>query len=156
MFPDELDMRLLHELLADSRRSVRQLAKSLNESPSTIYNRVKRLKEKDIIKRYTIALDYTQLDMVTTAFVCIEIAATNGSSFNQEEIAKEISKIEGVYEVHLVSGEFDILCKIRANSIETIGEIVLKKIRRIKGVSRAKTNSVFKSVLEFGDLTSNV
>ena len=34
MFPDELDLRLLRELQKDSRRSVRQLAKSLKESQS--------------------------------------------------------------------------------------------------------------------------
>ena len=81
MFPDDLDYRLLHELKVDSRRSVRQLAKSLNESPSTIYNRVKRLESKAVIRRWTVTLDYEQLNLETTAFVfvCLDSQNTNGN-----------------------------------------------------------------------------
>lgn len=153
MFPDELDLRLLRELQKDSRRSVRQLAKSLKESPSTIYNRVKRLEERNVIKRWTIALDYSQLEINTTAFVLVEINGANGLNFDHREIATQIAKIEGVYEVHLISGEFDLLCKVRASTIEMIGDLVLNKIRNIRGVSKTMTNTVFRSVLQYGDIT---
>lgn len=147
-FPDELDMKLLQELLTDSRRSVRQLAKSLNQSPSTVYNRINKLKEKNVIKRWTIALDYKKLDLNTTAYVLVEVNAINGLNFNHQEIADEIAAIPGVYEVHLISGEFDLLCKVRAKTIEAIGDLVLNKIRNIRGVSKTQTNTCFKSIMD--------
>ncbi len=147
-FPDEIDIDLLNELLKDSRRSVRQLAKTLNMSPSTVYNRINKLKEKNVIKRWSISLDYNKLNLSTTAFVLVEVSGINGKSFNHQVIADEISEIKGVYEVHLISGEFDLLVKIRANTIENIGDLVLNQIRNIPGVSKTQTNTCFRSILE--------
>lgn len=154
MFPDELDIRLLKELRIDSRRSVRQLAKSLGESPSTVYNRVKRLESREVIKKWTICFDYDQLDLNTVAFISIALKSPTDSSSNQEhlrDMAKEISKIKGIYEVHLISGEFDLLVKVRSKSLKTIGQLVIEKLRAMPCVDKTLTNACFETILEEGE-----
>lgn len=47
--------------------------------------------------------------------------------------------IKEIVEVHPLFGEYDILIKIHADSIDQIGEVVLKKIRSLKGISDSKT-----------------
>ncbi len=153
IFPDELDLRLLNELRKDSRRSVRQLAKSLNQSPSTIYNRVKRLEVKDVIKRWTVNLDYSQLNLSTTAFILVKLNTfVNGEILDPRKIAKEISKIKGVFEVHLMTAEWDLIVKVRAKNIKEIGELSMQKIRTIPGVEKTVTNTCFETILENGDI----
>ena len=49
------------------------------------------------------------------------------------------SKISEIVEVHPLFGEYDILVKIECADIDTIGEIVIKKIRSMKGVMDTKT-----------------
>ena len=154
MFPDDLDYRLLHELKVDSRRSVRQLAKSLNESPSTIYNRVKRLESKEVIRRWTVTLDYDQLNLDTTAFVfvCLDPQNVNGKPQNLREIANKIKEIPGIYEMHFLSGECDLLLKIRSDSVKSVGQLVIDRIRQIPGVRNAATSLSIDVLLDEGEL----
>jgi len=62
------------------------------------------------------------------------------SPLYEKEVFKALDKeISEVVEVHPLFGEYDILIKIQTDSIDTIGEVVLKKIRSLKGVSDSKT-----------------
>ncbi|MHA2033157.1 MAG: Lrp/AsnC family transcriptional regulator [Candidatus Kariarchaeaceae archaeon] len=153
---DELDNKLIRELKLDSRRSVRQLAKSLNESPSTIYNRVKRLEAKEIIKKWTVTLDYAALNLDTVAFVFVSLGATDQTKtngrFSRHSIVEQLKRIEGVYEIHFVSGDADILVKIRADSIKSIGSIVMNEIRTLPGVVSTTTNTCFESMIDETDV----
>lgn len=150
---DQLDLRLLKELRVDSRRSVRQLAKSLDESPSTVYNRVKRLENRKVIKKFTICYDYEQLDMSTVAFIFVALKPPEGRTTQNyiRDMAKEISQISGVCEVHLISGEFDLLLKVRSKSLKTIGEFVIDELRSRLYVEKTLTNACFETILEEGE-----
>jgi len=49
------------------------------------------------------------------------------------------NQISEITEVHPLFGEYDILVKIQCNDIDQIGEVVIKKIRSLKGVMDTKT-----------------
>ncbi|NJF24029.1 Lrp/AsnC family transcriptional regulator, partial [Thermococcus sp. GR5] len=55
---------------------------------------------------------------------------------------------EGVYEVHIIAGEWDLLIKVRAPSSEEVGKIVVDKLREIKGVGQTVTMVSFVTVKE--------
>jgi len=154
MFPDELDLRLLKELKSDSRRSVRQLAKSLNESPSTIYNRVKRLEAKSVIRSWTVNLDYEQLEMDHIAFVFVTIDTNflNGTNHSLRDIIDKIKNVVGIHEMHLLSSEYDLLLKIRGDCAKNIGRLVIEKIRQIPGVSKTVPALSLETIIEEGEL----
>lgn len=48
-----------------------------------------------------------------------------------EEVLQNLIKIEGIEEASLVLGEYDIHCKIRANSMKKIREVIAK-IRKLR------------------------
>ena len=52
---------------------------------------------------------------------------------------EKLSNIPEVVEVHPLFGEYDILVKINCVNIDAIGEIVIKKIRSLKGITDTKT-----------------
>jgi DNA-binding Lrp family transcriptional regulator len=82
----------------------------------------------------------------TTAFVFVSYNHTSGSS--QKEVAEQLAKLEGVYEVHMISGDWDILAKVRGENVERIGELVTEKLRELPGVGKTVTCAVFKTVKE--------
>jgi len=55
------------------------------------------------------------------------------------EILNDKNKIPEIVEVHPLFGEFDILVKIECSDIDRVGEVVIKKIRSMKGVMDTKT-----------------
>ena len=48
-----------------------------------------------------------------------------------EEVLQNLTKIEGIEEASLVLGEYDIHCKLRANSMKKIREVIAK-IRKLR------------------------
>jgi len=48
-----------------------------------------------------------------------------------EEVLQNLMKIEGIEEASLVLGEYDIHCRLRANSMKKIREVIAK-IRKLR------------------------
>ena len=90
--------------------------------------------------------DYSQLGEPVTAFILISFLPNNDVS--QRELAGRIAGLDGVQEVHLISGEHDILIKVRGRSMEGIGSLVIDKLRMIPGVGKTLTVASFASIKE--------
>ncbi|MCS7142648.1 MAG: Lrp/AsnC family transcriptional regulator [Aigarchaeota archaeon] len=143
---DELDKKIIDTLKRDARTPVAQIAKSLSVPRTTVQERINRLCEKGVIKSFTVVTDYEKLGRSATAFVLVSFMP--GMERSQREVAVEIAALENVQEVYLISGDWDILVKVRAGSISEIGRLVIDKIREIKGVSKTLTCAVFDTVKE--------
>ena len=62
------------------------------------------------------------------------------SPLHEKEVYEALNKeISEIVEVHPLFGEYDILLKIETADIDSIGEVVINKIRSIKGVTDTKT-----------------
>jgi len=59
---DQTDTTLVLKLLENSRISFTELGTKLRLSPLTIKNRIRKLKEKDIINHFTISLNFNKLE----------------------------------------------------------------------------------------------
>ena len=80
--------------------------------------------------------------------VFIFVSFQSGLDISQRELAKRISKINGIFEVHIISGEYDLLLKVRGESLEEIGKLVVDKIRKLKGVGKTLTFACFETIKE--------
>jgi DNA-binding Lrp family transcriptional regulator len=58
---DEIDMEILRMLAADARRPYREIAEAVDRSPPTVSDRVERLEEVGVIRRFTLDIDRTKL-----------------------------------------------------------------------------------------------
>jgi len=143
---DDKDRAILTELQKDARRSTKAIAKDLNIPRATVHERIKRMMDKGIIKGFTVVPDYSQLGEPVTAFILISFLPNNDVS--QRELAGRIAGLDGVQEVHLISGEHDILIKVRGKSMEGIGSLVIDKLRMIPGVGKTLTVASFASIKE--------
>jgi len=136
---DKVDRRLLEELKNNARENIATLSKKLGIPRTTVHYRIKRLVEEGIIEKFTIKPNYKKLNLGTTAFILIRYDPDSG--LTQREVAEQIARIPGVYEVHLVAGEWDLLLK-------EIGRIVIDKLREIRGVGQTVTMVSFVTVKE--------
>jgi Lrp/AsnC family transcriptional regulator, leucine-responsive regulatory protein len=134
---DEKDLAILKALGEDSRRTTKAISEDLGIPRATVHERIKRMVEKGIIKRFTITLDHSALGEPIVAFILVSFLPNAKAS--QREVAQRISHLDGVYEVHLISGEYDMLVKVRGKSMEDIGALVIDRIREVKGVGRTLT-----------------
>lgn len=60
---DVIDVRLLNAMEKNSRISLKHLAKELNVKTSTIYHRLHKLKESNILERFTIVINPEEIGL---------------------------------------------------------------------------------------------
>ncbi|MCD6380928.1 MAG: Lrp/AsnC family transcriptional regulator [Candidatus Asgardarchaeia archaeon] len=143
---DEKDLAILRELMRDARQTTKSISRKLGIPRSTIYERIKRMVKNGVIKGFTAIPDFGKLGLPITAFVLVSFLPN--PEISQTELAKRISMLDGVYEVHIVSGEWDLLLKVRGRSMEEIGELVIEKLRKMRGVGRTVTCISFTKIKE--------
>jgi len=143
---DEKDSAILDELMKDSRKTTKAIARNLRIPRATVHDRIVKMEQRGVIRRYTALPDYDQLGLGVSAFVLVQFEPEDGVS--QRETAEEVASIPGIFEVHLISGEYDILLHVRGSSMEEIGRLVIDRLREVKGVSRSLTCACFTTVKE--------
>uniref|UniRef100_A0A7C4UHB9 Lrp/AsnC family transcriptional regulator n=1 Tax=candidate division WOR-3 bacterium TaxID=2052148 RepID=A0A7C4UHB9_UNCW3 len=63
----------------------------------------------------------------------------NVDTGKEEEVLKALRKIEGIKNVHIVTGLHDLICYIEADDLKKIKKIITKEIRGIKGIQKTIT-----------------
>jgi Lrp/AsnC family transcriptional regulator for asnA, asnC and gidA len=135
---DDIDRRILKILQRNSRTPLREISKEVGLAESTIYERIKKLKEKGIIKKFTVILDPNSLGFNVLSFILIKTKAGMYS-----HVAEEIKKYPEICEVYETTGDYDMVVKIRTKSSTELNEF-LDRIGSIEGVESTHTMVVLK------------
>jgi DNA-binding Lrp family transcriptional regulator len=71
---------------------------------------------------------------VAIGFVLIHV-----STLHEFEVFNKLSKIPEVIELHSLFGEYDLIAKIEAEDYDSLGQIIIHKIRTIDGILYTST-----------------
>ncbi len=63
----------------------------------------------------------------------------NVESGLEDEVLKELRKIEGVEEAYVAYGVYDVVAKVRADTMENLKDVITRKLRRIDEVRSTLT-----------------
>ncbi|MEM3596968.1 MAG: Lrp/AsnC family transcriptional regulator [Candidatus Bathyarchaeia archaeon] len=148
---DEKDLAILALIQENCKLTAREIARKIGSPITTVFAKIKRMEELDIIKKYCAILDAKSLGSGTTAFILASVsyrAKGNIPQISQREIAKEIAKFPEVQEVHIITGDWDLLIKLKAENVDVIGKFVIDKLRLVKGIEKTLTCMVFETCKE--------
>jgi len=143
---DDVDRKILTILQRNSRTPLREISKEVGLAESTIYERIKKLKDRGVIRRFTVLLDPDSLGFKILAFILIKTRAGKYS-----HVANELKKYPQICEVYETTGDYDMLVKIRTRSSEELNEF-LDRIGEIDGVESTHTMVVLKTHKETTEL----
>ena len=148
---DEKDQAILQLIQENSKLTANQIAKKINSPITTVFAKTKRMEELGIINQYRAILSPEKLSLGTAAFVLASVsytARTDGTPVSQRGVAEEIARFSEVQEVHIITGDWDLLVKLRGENVDAIGKFVVDKLRLIKGLEKTLTCMVFETVKE--------
>ncbi|MRN01390.1 winged helix-turn-helix transcriptional regulator [Riemerella anatipestifer] len=131
---DEIDKSILDYLVQNTRMPFTEIAKNLNVSAGTIHVRVKKMEDAGIILGSSLKIDYEKLDYTFTAFIGILLTKSNRT----QEVLKQLEKIPNIIETSVVSGKYNIFCKMKAKNTED-AENVIYQIDDIEDVTRTES-----------------
>ena len=151
---DEKDLAILTLLQKNCRMTAREIARKIDSPITTVFAKMRRMEQEKIIRGYKAILDSKKLNFGTTAFILASFSYRNGeTSLSQRVIAEQIAKFPEVQDVHIISGDWDILIKIREESVDAVGNFVIDKLRTVKGIEKTLTCLVFDTQKETSELT---
>ncbi len=139
---DEVDLNILKELGRDGRKSFRDIAEKMAVSEGTVYNRVNKLKEQEVIRNFIADIDYSKLGYDLTAI--IGIRAKGG---RLQDIEKKIASEKNVSAVYDVTGEYDALVVAKFPDRDALNKLV-KKLTAMEDVERTYTMVVLNVIKE--------
>ena len=131
---DTIDKKILDFLVKNTRMPFTEIAKQMDVSAGTIHVRVKKMEDAGIILGSSLSIDYGKLDYHFTAFIGILLTKSNRT----QEVLRELVEIPNVIEASVISGKYNIFCKIRAKNTEDAKRIIYQ-IDDIQDVMRTES-----------------
>src|SRR3990170_4873484 len=148
---DEKDLGILKLIQENSKLTAKQIAKKTGTPLTTVFAKTKRMEELGVIKEYRAIVAPEKLSAGTAAFILASVSYRTKADdvpISQRVVAEEIAKFPEVQEVHIITGDWDLLVKLRAESVDSIGKFVVDKLRLISGLEKTLTCMVFETVKE--------
>jgi DNA-binding Lrp family transcriptional regulator len=136
------DRKLLALLRANARESTASIARKLGASRTTIQERIRRLEKSGVIAGYTVRI----ADNVGTRMLAAQVLL-NVSARHADRVARELKALPSVMSLHAVSGIFDYVASVEA---ESTGELdaQLDRIGQMSGIERTQTLVVLATKFE--------
>jgi len=94
---DETDLEILRLLLSDARRPYSDIAEAVDLSPPAVSDRVTRLQEAGVVRRFTLDVDRSQLREGIPVLVRLEVDPDTGSVESAREALRESGPVEHVF-----------------------------------------------------------
>jgi DNA-binding Lrp family transcriptional regulator len=137
---DETDRRILRHLIRDARQPISGLASKLGLSESAVRRRINMLLKNEIIRRFTIHIDYEKAGIPITVLIGVNVGRMPGP-----QVAKALRGIDNIVEVYTVTGEFDMILKIICRDIQCFEEII-EQIRNQDFIEKTRSFVVINKI----------
>jgi DNA-binding Lrp family transcriptional regulator len=131
---DAVDRRVVEELQADGRLSVNELALRVSVSRATAYQRLARLRETGVIRRFTADVDPHKLGLPIAALVLVTVA-----QHAWRDVGERLRRLPGVEWLALSTGSFDYVLLVRAPDIDHLRDVILEGLQSMTEVQSAQT-----------------
>jgi len=132
---DSTDKKILKYLNRDARVKVVDIANFIGVTSAAIHQRIAKIKNKKIIKGFTLRLDEKKLGYTTCAFVGIFMDKNS----HYKEVVEKLRLIPEVVETHYTTGQYGLFIKLYAKDNDHLMKILNGQIQEIKGVTRSET-----------------
>jgi Lrp/AsnC family transcriptional regulator for asnA, asnC and gidA len=131
---DEIDRKIISELMDDARKPFRKIAKKIGVSTPTVTKRYRELKKRGIIQRCSIQIDLAKIGYKGTAHLLITTSGGNGCPRGSEAMV-QLQKFSDVIIASKAMGDFEGYAVLVFKDIEDLYEKLLK-IKSLSCVSK--------------------
>ena len=143
MQPDDIDWKIINTL-RDSHQNNNAIARQLGISEGTVRQRLKRLKDAEIVKiRALINPEVLENQQLAT------IAVNVSESSLLEAKAMEISQLPNVLDVSITSGRYDLFVQVLIDSNHGLVRFLTEEISAVKNVTSTESFLMLKSYNKF-------
>lgn len=126
---DALDFKIIQVLNKNARIPYRTIAEEIGVSDATIRNRVKKLLEEGIIKKFNVLLDYHKLGRIIKAFIGLRVQPQR-----LKEIVEHLNENPDVQVLYRTSGDVDLFVEVIFRDMEELNSFLESNLN-VDGIS---------------------
>lgn len=140
---DEIDLKIIEQLMAQGRITWSELAGILELSAPATADRVRRL-EGGVIKGYTAIVDSEAIGYSLTAFIAVTLERPE----HRSAFLQRVNDLPQVQECHHVTGDDDYLLKVRCRNTKDLERLISESLKELPGIVRTRTTVVLSTFKE--------
>lgn len=138
---DETDRKILRQLNGDARMPNTDLARAVGLSPSACLTRVRSLRKRGVISRFTVELNPEVLGYTLQALVSVRVRT--GARHLMGQMSEELKELPEVSQLFILGGTEDFLVHVQVRDTDHVRQFVLENLSSNPAVSLTQTNIVF-------------
>ncbi|MCF7872503.1 Lrp/AsnC family transcriptional regulator [Candidatus Woesearchaeota archaeon] len=115
---------------------IAKLAKKLKEPSSTIHYNIKKLENENVVKNYKAIFNHKFIGEGFCVFVLLNLSPEEYG--DPDRIAKDLSKYDEIESINIITGDWEILLKVRLKDQEEYYNFIKNVISR-KGITKIKS-----------------
>jgi Lrp/AsnC family transcriptional regulator for asnA, asnC and gidA len=116
-------------------------------SSATVHDRVNRMEEAGVIRGYHADVDPKAVGLGTSAIVGLRV-----EQGREDETLDRLADVDGVQELTLTTGEWDIVMRVHAEDTDRLRELMFDNIAQMEGFARSQTMVVLGTEYESHEL----
>ena len=142
---DKIDISIINSLMEDGRKSFRQISKEIGVSTPTVESHFSKLVGTGVIKSITPIFDRKKMQSEEiAAFIFLKLRNLSETS----NVVRTLELIPEVKDIHLMTGDFNIVIKLNTDTADRLEEIIRKKIATIKEIQSITYHLITRTVKE--------
>jgi DNA-binding Lrp family transcriptional regulator len=123
------DVKIIDVLKQDARLSIRDIAKKTSLRPSTVHDRISKLKKDNVIEKFTVKLNNQAVGENFIVFLFVTTSRDLDSTFFNNKHIKEVFGI---------TGEYDLVLKLKFKDIEEFNKFIIS-LRKNTAIKKTQT-----------------
>lgn len=143
---DQINRRILAELVANARIPVSELARKVGLSKTPVGLRIRQLEEMGLITGYRAILSPLKLGLTHVTFMEVRLTDTRQKALEQFNAAARL--IPEIEECYMIAGGFDYLLKVRARDMAHFRQVMAEKISSLPYIASTSSFVAMEAVIE--------
>lgn len=140
---DKTDRRILQQVKDNARITGADIARNIHLSLPAVTERLRKLEREGYIRQFTAKLNREKLGLSLLAFIQVWIDHARSGT-----VREQLTDMNEVLECHHVAGDCDLLLKVLVKDTAALEELLVRKIKGIKAVTRTATTIILSTYKE--------
>lgn len=141
---DPTDRKLLELLQSDSKNSVKELASKLGLTKTPVYDRIRRLEEGGLIRKYVAVLEPSLLPSYMVVFCSVSLDSQKLEAI--ESFSSAVLEFPEVLECYLMGGANDFLLKLIVKDLNDFHQFSSGKLAALNNISQIQSSFVLNEI----------
>ncbi|HLR75252.1 MAG TPA: Lrp/AsnC family transcriptional regulator [Virgibacillus sp.] len=136
---DDIDRRLVEELIKDGRMSYVELAKKVGLSRVAVKDRIQNLIDEGVIENFTISINSEKFGKKVSAFFEVDVEPKQ-----LQEVAQNLADNPSVASIYQMTGPSTLHMHVLVENFQMLETFINNELYSVKGITRVESHVILK------------